>query len=234
MENRNPFFGKRAEAYERFFKTAYGKTVFELEKRLLLNVLNREATLLEVGCGTGMWMETLKKEGFNEPVGVDISPDMLKVAQRRGINRLILGNAENLPFKANSVDTSLFVTSLEFMRSKRKAFVEAVRVSKKSVVVAFLNRYSLLSLYRFFRSLFKNSVYRATTFLTISEIKKLVAYSNETIKDKLVTVDKTCSTLNLTVDGFTSRRLEEAVGFNSPWGGFTVVKFHIKERNGTG
>ena len=234
MENRNLFSGKKAREYDRFFETAYGRTVFELEKELLLKVLNRKETLLEVGCGTGIWMETLKKEGFSEPIGLDISRDMLEIAREKGLRKLVLGNAEILPFKPNSVDTTLFITSLEFMKNRKKAFLEAVRVTRKSVVVAFLNRYSVLSLYRFLRSLYRKSVYKAANFLTIDEVKQLARYAREILRDKIIAVDKIHSTLNLTIDGFVSRELEETIGFNSPFGGFTVIKLYIRDRHETG
>jgi hypothetical protein len=65
-------------------------------------------------------------------------------------------------------------------------------------------------------------------------VKQLARYAREILKDKIVTVDKIYSTLNLTIDGFINRKLEEAIGFNSPTGGFTVVKFYIRDCHGTG
>ncbi|ADY73227.1 Methyltransferase type 11 [Desulfurobacterium thermolithotrophum DSM 11699] len=232
MESRNPFFGKVAEKYDMFFETSYGKAVFELEKQLLLKVLSRENSLLEVGCGTGFWSKVLIEEDFKEPTGIDISKDMLAIAKKKGLKKLVLGNAEFLPFKSDSFDTAFFVTSLEFIKNKKRAFVEAVRVSRKSVVVAFLNRYSFLCLYRALRSFFKESIYTPGNFLTVDEVKNLSKYAGSVLKEKFLIPGKLHSTLSLSIDGFVNKKWEELIGFDTPFGGFTVLKFYIRKRHG--
>ncbi|TCK06677.1 class I SAM-dependent methyltransferase [Phorcysia thermohydrogeniphila] len=231
----NAFCGKVAEEYDSFFETEFGKKVFSFERELLLKVLEdkRDKEILEVGCGTGIWIKTLVEEGFKEPIGIDISEDMLRVARRKGLKKLVRGDAHHLPFKKNSVDVVLFITSLEFIGDGRKAFVEAVKVAKEAVVVGFLNKYSLLSAYRYFKSLLKATAYRKANFLSLDEIKSFARFARE-ITDKIVTFDTFYTTLNLCVDGFLSDRIERKLGFNLPIGGFGVVRFRVKERDGAG
>jgi len=229
----NPFYGKVARKYDSFFKTEFGGKVFNLEKELLLKLLKgkEDRKILEVGCGTGIWMKTLIDEGFKEPIGLDISPDMLNVAREKGLKKLIRGDACSLPFKKNSVDVVLFMTSLEFISDRRKAFAEAVKVAREAVVVGFLNKYSLLSAYRYLKSLFKTTAYRGAYFLSIDEIKDFAKFARE-VTGKIVTFDTFYSTLNLSVDGFVNEELERKIGFSLPTGGFGIVRFRVKERNG--
>ncbi|MEO2069032.1 MAG: class I SAM-dependent methyltransferase [Desulfurobacteriaceae bacterium] len=234
MGNRTIFHGKRVLEYDNFFKTNFGKKVFNLEKEILLKVLDKKDSILEVGCGTGIWLETLKREGFKKLYGVDISQDMLKLAKKKGLKNLVLGNAEDLPFKEDSFDTTVFITSLEFIDDKKKAFLEAVRVSRESVIVAFLNKLSILSLYRRVYSLFRDSYYNQIEFLTLEKVDRLRKYAREILRDKVIIKHSTYSTLNFAFNGFVNEKLEKVVGLKSPFGTFTVIKFTIKSRHGAG
>jgi ubiquinone/menaquinone biosynthesis C-methylase UbiE len=231
----NPFYGKVARKYDSFFKTEFGGKVFNLEKELLLKLLKgkEDRKILEVGCGTGIWMKTLIDEGFKEPIGLDISPDMLNVAREKGLKKLIRGDACSLPLKKNSVDVVLFMTSLEFISDRRKAFAEAVKVAREAVVVGFLNRYSLLSVYRYFKSLIKSTTYRKANFLSLDEVRNFARFARE-VTGKIVTFDTFYTTLNLCVDGFLKEEVERRLGFNLPVGGFGIVYLRVKERDGAG
>ncbi len=61
--------------------------------------------ILEVGCGAGYWLEYLLKIRKTIVVGVDISPDMLAVAERRFSGdprvRLYEGDIRNMDFLEN-------------------------------------------------------------------------------------------------------------------------------------
>lgn len=48
--------------------------------------LNKDASILELGCGSGYFLEFLKRKGFNNSKGVDISPQMIAIAKKRGLN----------------------------------------------------------------------------------------------------------------------------------------------------
>jgi len=228
LEN-NPFRGKKAEKYDTFFSTEYGRKVFKLEKEILLELLNpfKNSLILEVGCGTGIWIKALKGERFHEPVGLDISADMLRIARKKGLKKLVRGTALNLPFRDNSFDLTLFITSLEFIPDRVKAFTEALRVTKKGIVVAFLNRYSLLNLVRSLKSALSDSVYSYTRFLTIGELQR-IALSASRITGKKAVLSSFKTTLNFTSGSFVSYKLEKRLGFNSPFGAFGAALFRVE------
>ncbi len=226
----NPFSGKVAENYDHFFETPHGKVIFRLEGKLLLNALSafKRAATLEVGCGTGIWMDFLKKNGFGEPVGLDLSFDMLLQARRKGLRKLVNGTALSLPFPDDSFDLSCFITSLEFITDRRRAFFEAVRVSRRAVLVAFLNRFSLLNLYRELKVLFGgSSVYSSSSFLTKRELEEIARYVRE-VGRKRVKLEKFLTTLNLTIGSFVNESLERKLGFNLPVGAFAVALFRVE------
>jgi len=228
------FYGRRALEYDNFFKTNFGRKVFKLEKKLLLEVLDKEGSILEVGCGTGVWLETLKERNFKKICGLEISQDMLKVAKKKGLRDLILGDAKDLPFKDDSFDTVAFITSLEFIDDKKKAFLEAVRVAKKSVVIAFLNKFSILSLYRKIYSIFRDSYYRNINFLSLDDIDRLYKYAREILRNKVLIKKAYFSTLNFAFNSFVNEKIENLVSTSSPFGAFMVVKFNVQRRYGSG
>ena len=152
---------------------------------------------------------------------------MLLQAKKKGLKKLVNGTALKLPFPDDSFDLTYFVTSLEFITDRRGALLEAVRVSRKGVAVAFLNRYSLLNLYRQIRSFFGSSTYTSSTFLTREELEKLARYVNGAGRKRLK-LEKFYTTLNLTLGTFVKEEWERKLGFNLPFGAFGVVLFKVE------
>ncbi len=139
---------KAVERYESWFLTRAGSFAYMAEKRLISCMISgwprRGHSLLEIGCGTGLFLEQFYEAGF-EVTGLDSSQDMLQAAKQRLGNRgeLHLGNAECLPFEDKEFDFVALLTMLEFQKDPLAVLREARRVAKKGLVVAFLNRFSL-------------------------------------------------------------------------------------------
>ncbi len=58
----------------------------ELKKILIDKIrINKNAKILDAGCGTGYVAETLKDLNFSNIVGLDYSQDMLNVAKKKKI-----------------------------------------------------------------------------------------------------------------------------------------------------
>lgn len=66
----------------------------------------QDLALLDVGCGTGLSGKYLAAAGFTRIDGCDINPEMLKVAETRGVyDKLWLSNVKNpFPFKDGTYD----------------------------------------------------------------------------------------------------------------------------------
>lgn len=136
-----------AARYEQWEKSKGGDFALEQEKKLILTLISnwrrRNQCLLEVGCGTGVFLETLYLAGFSI-TGLDCSPAMLSKARAR-LGRhadLHLGRAEDLPFEDNEFDYVALITLLEFCSEPVQVIREAARVCKKELLIGFLNRFS--------------------------------------------------------------------------------------------
>ena len=171
------FNEKIARTYDSWSETPQGKAVYSLEGEVLLKLggLTVGHRILEVGCGTGVHLDGFLREELNV-AGVDISPHMLRVARQRlgDRARLCLGDAENLPFKEDSFDCVVLITTLEFVSHPDKAVREALRVSKGKVLMGVLNKYSFLGIKRRFKGMFRPSIYNRARFYSIWELRKVV------------------------------------------------------------
>jgi SAM-dependent methyltransferase len=141
------------QRYEQWFDSPLGRYVLAREKRFLQHMISpwprRRQHLLEVGCGTGFFLEMFWEAGF-DVTGVDRAPTMISRARERMGDRVDfhLGVAEELPFDDNEFDFVSLITVLEFCDDPARALCEAHRVARKGVLVGFLNRYSLYYLSR--------------------------------------------------------------------------------------
>ncbi|MGH9629442.1 MAG: class I SAM-dependent methyltransferase [Bryobacteraceae bacterium] len=69
-------------------------------------------TILEAGCGTGMWVGLLRAAGANV-IGVDPSMGMLTQASARlGSSGLVLARANELPFERKQFDLIYAVNAI--------------------------------------------------------------------------------------------------------------------------
>ena len=113
--------------YDDFFFSPLGKKILEAEAKFIAN--HAEGIALSIGCGTGIIEEKVERISKAEIIGVEIDDEMLSIA--KGRISIIKANAMALPFKNSSIDTIIFVTSLEFIEDYKKAIDEAYRVLKK-------------------------------------------------------------------------------------------------------
>ncbi len=136
-----------AQKYEQWFATPTGRNALYCERRLLDLMVagwpRRGTKLLEVGCGTGIFLESLWQMGF-DVTGVDLSPGMVKAAQTRFGKRaeISVGNGECLPYSVGEFDFVVLWTMLEFCSDPGAVLREAARVAEQGVLVGFLNRWS--------------------------------------------------------------------------------------------
>jgi SAM-dependent methyltransferase len=136
-----------AERYDRWFHTPEGRVALFAERRLLESLVaawpRRGRSLLEVGCGTGVFLEHLYQTGF-DVTGVDRSESMAAAArQRLGCKADIqVANAERLPFGDKEFDYVVLWGVLEFCDDPLTALREAARAAARGVLVGYLNRWS--------------------------------------------------------------------------------------------
>lgn len=99
----------------------------------LLSISAQQAgPLLELGCGTGRNLEQLFQAGLNEAIGVDLSSEMLAVAEKKlaaRAARLFRHDlAQPLPLADASVQTVLISLVLEHIEAFQALMAEVARV----------------------------------------------------------------------------------------------------------
>ena len=171
------FNKKIANVYDRWFETKKGSLADWFEKELMSRIVELKLgeIILDVGCGTGNHLLFFGAKGM-KTIGIDLSLPMLRLAQKKlgQPNVLCLGKAEVLPFKEKSFDSVSLITALEFVEDPLKALREAVRVSRKKIILGVLNKYSLIAVSRRIKGIFRPSIYNEAKFYSIWELKKLL------------------------------------------------------------
>jgi ubiquinone/menaquinone biosynthesis C-methylase UbiE len=139
-------FERHAARYEGWYASPRGRRADRAERALLERLLapfGAARSALEVGCGTGHFTRWLAGR-MPHVVGLDRAPAMLAEASRHHPRLLLVqGDAHHLPIRGRSVDLSVFVLTLEFLDDPAGALAEAVRVTRRGLVVVALNRWSL-------------------------------------------------------------------------------------------
>ena len=140
-----------ARRYDAWFQTEVGAFALKREMRLLERMTaawpRRGQRLVEIGCGTGVFLEVLHHSGF-DVTGLDASPDMLEQARGRLGARADLHWATPAicPLTTRKFDFAVLLTVLEFCPDPALVLQEAARVARKAVLVGFLNRCSFYGL----------------------------------------------------------------------------------------
>lgn len=126
---------------ERFDRTAeiYDDTREALTEEALdtaAHILARDGCrrLLEVGVGTGRIAKPLLRRNF-ELVGVDFSRGMLAKAQEKGVEDLVMGDANHLPFDDKTFDAAVMAHVLHLLANPAETFGKLTRVARNEVAI---------------------------------------------------------------------------------------------------
>ena len=139
------------------------KFAFLSELEAIRKVLPRNEKGLEIGVGTGRFASRL---GIK--YGVDPSENMLKIAQKRGID-VHHAPGERLPFDNSVLDYITIIITLCFVKDPVKVLIEAKRVLKKrgKVIIGIIDKESFLG--RFYQGK-KSLFYRQAHFFGVKEV----------------------------------------------------------------
>lgn len=106
----------------------------EEELRALTELLYGCRTILDAGVGTGRFSVPLAARGF-EPVGADLSREMMRRARTKGIARLVRADLRHLPFPDRVVDAAFMAHVLQLLADPGPVLRELGRVARQRVVV---------------------------------------------------------------------------------------------------
>jgi SAM-dependent methyltransferase len=182
-------FQRAAGGYEHWYATRRGQRADSAERALLQRLIGsipQATTVLEVGSGTGHFCRWMAESGF-EVVGLDRAPAMLKEAQRNSPSiPVVLGDAHRLPFRSETVDAVVFVTTLEFLDTTAVALREAVRIARRGIAAIVLNRISLGGLSRRLGPQSSGSLLGQARDYSLRRLRQEL---KETAGDRLVTIN---------------------------------------------
>lgn len=106
MQHTYPILYKLEESH--WWHIGRRRIIASFVKQICEQVTDRRPRILDVGCGTGGNLKLLSQ--FGDAEGVDISPDALAFCRVRGLNKVKLGAAEDLPYDDGTFD---LVTALD-------------------------------------------------------------------------------------------------------------------------
>jgi ubiquinone/menaquinone biosynthesis C-methylase UbiE len=124
-------YARLAGEYDQRWFNYIASTTEQTVRRLSLRSDDR---LLDIGCGTGVLHEQVRARWPGVyAVGVDLSREMLAVAQRRLGDRtpLVEADVSNLPFASDSFDVIVSNSSLHYWPNPKLALVEVARVLRQ-------------------------------------------------------------------------------------------------------
>jgi SAM-dependent methyltransferase len=121
-------FDRAADVYDTTRRAARPEAIEALAEEL-----SDCSSVLELGVGTGRLAVPLMERGF-QVVGVDMSRKMLDQGRAKGLERLVMGNVCQLPFRPKSVDAVLAVHVLHLIAGLRDVVAEAAATARKKLV----------------------------------------------------------------------------------------------------
>lgn len=129
MEKRDFKFDKRADKYDDHFEGKLSKVFYKL---IYDNIeLSPSAEVLDVGCGTGTILRTLSDRECISAHGIDVEPEMLKIARNKCPDADIRQcSCEDTPYTDNRFDVLTACMAYHHFPDKAAFEKEAQRILK--------------------------------------------------------------------------------------------------------
>ncbi|MHB8106954.1 MAG: class I SAM-dependent methyltransferase [Candidatus Cryosericum sp.] len=174
-------FDSTADTYDSWYTTPLGAYEDELENALVFRHVGivRGKTVLDVGCGTGLYSIRLSESGA-DVTAVDISLKMIEIARHKARDRgqyIWYDEADmaKLPYENRTFDLVVSITALEFATDPLLALMEMARVLRPGgkLIVGVLNNDSPWADARRERAKREASIYGTAHFFSSSDLRLL-------------------------------------------------------------
>lgn len=117
--------------------------VFVFRHAEAIRMVEKGEKVLDIACGDGLLLGALAQKGVCVS-GVDISEEGVKKCRAKGLDASVVDIAtEPLPFKDNTFDAVIMLDVLEHLYAPEELLKEALRVSKKHIILSVPNFSSL-------------------------------------------------------------------------------------------
>ena len=148
----------------------------------LVNNCEDDGNLLDVGCGTGFFFDCYDRKNI---YGVDVSQNMLDIAQNRGtcLKLLKVADAEMLPFPKSCFDIAITNKLIMHHPNYMNILKEMVYVTRKggSIIADFPNKNSVT--YWVTKHRIKSGKIRYYNFFSFKDIKHIASELGLEIKE---------------------------------------------------
>lgn len=125
-----------ADIYDHHYDHYRGRSYHTHISRQLMRPLPRGGRLLDIGCGTGLFVEKFVKNG-GTAIGLDISGKMISRAYHRcPTSEFILGTGEKIPFRDNSFEAVASLLAFSYVKDPHAMLTESYRVLKPGGVIS--------------------------------------------------------------------------------------------------
>ena len=171
-------FDTIADEYDLWYESAEGAMCDHLEKKAISKYLPKNVKgmkLLEIGCGTGHWIQFFSEYGF-EVTGVDVSERMINIAQSKDILNASfqMVDGQSLPFCDGSFDVAAAITTLEFVDNAELVVQEMVRCTRKPAGQLLIGALNALAGFNRKRKRDSKSLYAKAHLFTPGQLKRFL------------------------------------------------------------
>jgi methionine biosynthesis protein MetW len=103
--------------------------------QVIINWVNKDTSILDLGCGDGSILEILSLEKNVKGLGVEIDPKNIQSCIDKGINVIEQNIDEGITnFKSKSYDYVLLSETIQVLKNPEQALLEITRIGKSSIV----------------------------------------------------------------------------------------------------
>ncbi|MEA3505496.1 MAG: class I SAM-dependent methyltransferase [Bacteroidota bacterium] len=192
-------YDNASNTYDQWYNKPMGKFVDDIQTKKILEMFpfKKGITVLDVGCGTGNYSIKLASMGC-DVVGIDVSDNMLKIAQQKAKKQNLDINFINMDIlkhtlKKESFDVVVSVTAFEFISNIAEAYKQIKKLVKPEghILVGTIHKESPwgeLYASEYFQ---KNSIFAYANLKTVNDLENLDKTSLIKIEETLFTPPNT-------------------------------------------
>jgi predicted TPR repeat methyltransferase len=163
---------------------------------LLQTYVPRSQTILDAGCGTGLIGKALKRAGYENISGIDVSSTSLNIAEQLNIYNCLLAHdmQQPLPFSEDNFDALICIGVLTYIENSRSLFKEFCRIVKPGGYLVFSQRSDLFDSLCFRNIIASLEEERIWSKINISEPQAYLP-NNKDFTDKVQAIFCICKVL---------------------------------------
>ncbi len=153
--------GKKRNEFSKFFDKNFRSAMFGRYKKTIDFIeKNNVSSVLDIGCGSGIYMQTLNAKGV-EVSGIDLSKEMIKMTKDRLLNKnlnyseLVVGGYLDYEFK-KKYEVSILMGFFDYIEKPEIVLKKTLSDSSKNVLASFPKKGGILYIQRKIRYWLRN------------------------------------------------------------------------------